>query len=215
MREPLIRIPKIAVPLIWAAMAVFAGRATAAEVVERPDFASRWFLTVILSNTNSPLDLELERQLSEDPALAAIVAQTNYHVWKDGQTKWLDKTAWRALLEKMPRPIIILQAPSNADGTSRAVFVRAGSNLPLDGTLASQMFEASAAHSQAQTPEVPEQCPLKPKPPQPVTPERPPVVPLVETPSATPAEDDTSIPLIFFLLPAAGCLAGMYRSKNE
>lgn len=186
----------------------------ATEITTRPDFASKWYLTIILSGTNSPLDLELERQLREDPTLVAIVQQTNLHIWTEGKSRWLGKTQWKTLLETLPRPVIILQAPSNLDGTARAVFVRAGANIPF-GTLAQELMDHSVAFAAQFGPEAVEQCPLtKPKPaPQP---DRQPIAPLVETPKTPVADPQAdSIPLIFFLLPLAGGLAGMWRGSND
>jgi len=196
--------------LIWLSLVLFAPfAAQAEEVLDRPNYKDRWYVTLVTSTRNTPANARLTQLLAHDEGLRDLLAHTNTTIW-DENSQWLRSSDWGALLSQVKPPIVFLQPPVADDGRSPVVYLAYGDNLPLDGSL-DELLTAIANQHAAVT-----QCPLlRPQPPAP-TPAPTPLIPLQPTiQPVTPPVDDEGIPLWLFVLPAIGAAAGAWQAVKE
>lgn len=188
----------------------------AAEKVVRPydhEWSGRWYLTVVTSGDNTPADQQLEYLLATSPRMQDIVSQTIFTKWNAKTSRWMTQTDWAYFLSRGTKPCIVLQEPAQKNGTARIVAYLTSDMGPMDESLADALFVFAAAHTRTY-----QQCPLlKPKTPAPVVQPELPIVPLTPTiaPPTAPAEEESSVPLVFYLLPIVGVGAGLWRGYKE
>ena len=188
----------------------------AAEKVENPyqyNWQGRWHLTVVTSGDNTEADQQLEYLLATNPRMQDIVSQTIFTKWNAKTSRWMFQTDWKYFLSVGTKPCIVLQEPAQKNGTARIVAYLTSDMGPMDESLADALFVFANAHTTTY-----KQCPLlKPKTPAPALPPELPITPLVPTvaPTIAPPVEESSVPLVFYLLPLVGIGAGLYKGYKE
>ena len=183
------------------------------------EFSNRWFLTAIYDTGYTPQDLEIQRFVRTDPTMQSLVRQTIFNEW-NRNTPILRDTDWRHYLGNA-RPAILLQTQSNKDGKSAVIYYNAGDTLRPGKKLAQEIANSIRAYVR----DCPDgSCPWNPRPrptpepsPEPSPEPTPaPLVPTIEPEIDEQAtEEEKQIPLLFFLIPAAGAALAMRQKVQE
>lgn len=203
-----------------------------------PNFASKYFLTLIVSGSNTQLDTDVERLIATDPNLMALYPQLITTKWSLTDSPWVYQTDWRFYLQNLPAPIVILQPPPNGAGRAQTIFVAAGGNITLEpGKLADQLLEAAdkyikslPAQPAVEAPPTPPAEQLLPRRGQPnpsAGPTPPAGKPVIEVPKpliqtlTKPTDDETKpksptgFPIVLLLVPLAAGAYGVYKAAVE
>ena len=195
-------------------LALMAGQAWA-EKVENPyehEWAGRWYLTVVLSGTNSEADQKLEYLLATSPRMQEMLRNVIYTRWDAQKSRWMKDTDWRFYLSRGQKPVVVLQEPARRDGTARIVAFLTADMGNFDETFVDALYTFASLHETTY-----KQCPRLTPPKRPAPSIEPdfPVTPLVPTNPVTIPEDSTYVPLWAYFLPLLGVGGGLLKAYKE
>lgn len=212
--------------LIAGAILLVSATAVAEEVaqVDLPEYAGKWYLTVIFDSQTTRENSVLYKFLEEDAAIKSLMSQVVYTPWRK-DSRWVNETQWQEFLggPDAEYPCVLLQAPaSEKTGKSTVIFfIRGKSLFAALNNLPYLMQDSIIEHAKKQgwtfsqcnpgrrcprRPNRPYQPAPTPKPQVDVAPDpvRPivPIVPTIKinTPTPQEADDPNPIPLAALLL---------------
>lgn len=184
------------------------------EVVERPDYWSKWYVTIVYDNPMSTKSQQLHSFVRTSKSFIDFQKQTIFNEWND-KNFIIQQTDWEIFLGKA-RPAILIQQPAKANGTGKVVCFLVGDQITCDKNM--MIHIKNALEENQQCPDG--RCPLprRPRPTEPEIPNEPPAEPtpipptIITEPIDTPNEskEEEGIPLLILLLPVAAGLAGAY-----
>ena len=197
------------------------------QLPDAPEFAGKYFLTIVVSDLRNPtVDERIFLYTTNSGPMVKFREQVVVNTW-DNSKQFLQRSDWSAFIGP-ERPALLLQAPSDATGKAPVVFFAKGDQLMgMMNSLPAHIQRAITTFTtkHQQRPCDGGRCPLRPRPqpqpqpqPQPTPPPTPPappavapIPPTIEPEAPEPVEDD-GIPLWLMALPVISAGAGLWKS---